>query len=252
MWPSNNWCDDYTLSLCPKNAPGLTSCNLAKIWRIFKIPSRLERLWNLLQNSYNAHHALSMLLHYLGKLEVQIWWILHWALKIWFILLARWNLVNFQNSVTAASRSEHFFARKEGEVSGKLEKLLQSSLRAVQFASVSSCARRLLKHFSCRSFRIMRTTDDLGMRFFRDISRTVLWVRRWSSWLDLLFDYSRDDEDNVLELWQPIFRTVFLHMSLSVAIWEASCIGIPMSIQSSRMLSIHLFFGLPFPRDPCV
>ena len=30
--------------------------------------------------------------------------------------------------------------------------------------------------------------------------------------------YSRDDEDDVLALWQPIFRTVFLHMSLSVAI----------------------------------
>jgi len=29
----------------------------------------------------------------------------------------------------------------------------------------------------------MRTTDDLGMPVFRDISRTVLWVRGWSSWL---------------------------------------------------------------------
>jgi len=30
---------------------------------------------------------------------------------------------------------------------------------------------------------MMRTTDDLGMPVFRDISRTVLWVRGWSSWL---------------------------------------------------------------------
>jgi len=47
------------------------------------------------------------------------------------------------------------------------------SLQAVQFASVSSCARRLLKHFRCRcSCSLMRTTD-----VFRDISRTVVWVR---------------------------------------------------------------------------
>ena len=39
----------------------------------------------------------------------------------------------------------------------------RSSLRALQFAPVSYCARRLLKHFSCRSFRMMRTTDDLGV-----------------------------------------------------------------------------------------
>ena len=36
-------------------------------------------------------------------------------------------------------------------------------------------------------------------------------------------------------------------MCLSVAIREASSIGIAMSILSSRMLSIHRFFSLPFP-----
>jgi len=48
------------------------------------------------------------------------------------------------------------------------------------------------------------------------------------------------------------FYQVFLHLSLSDAIWEASSIGIATSVQSSLMLSIHLFFGLPFPRNPCV
>jgi len=63
------------------------------------------------------------------------------------------------------------------------ENYFRSSLRAVQCASVSSCARRLWKHFSCRSFRMMRTTHNSGMSVFRDVSQTVLWVRGWSSWL---------------------------------------------------------------------
>jgi len=54
----------------------------------------------------------------------------------------------------------------------------RSSLRAVLFASVSSCTHHL-KRFSCRSICMSRTTDA----FFRDISRTVLWVWGWSSWL---------------------------------------------------------------------
>ena len=33
-------------------------------------------------------------------------------------------------------------------------------MRAAQFASVSSCARRLLKHFRCKSLHIIRNTDD--------------------------------------------------------------------------------------------
>jgi len=60
---------------------------------------------------------------------------------------------------------------------------LQHFMQAVQFTSVSYCTRRLLTHFSCRSFRMMRTTDDLGTPVFRDISWTVLWVQGWSSWL---------------------------------------------------------------------
>ena len=62
--------------------------------------------------------------------------------------------------------------------------------------------------------------------------------------------YSHDDEDDVIDLWQPILWTV--HMSRSVTIWEASCTGIPTSIQSSPMLSINLFFCLPFPWNSCL
>jgi len=56
-------------------------------------------------------------------------------------------------------------------------------MRATQFASVSSCARRLLKHFRCKSLQIIRDIDDRWIPVFRDISRTVLWVCSLSSWL---------------------------------------------------------------------
>jgi len=82
-----------------------------------------------------------------------------------------------------------FSSVKKMKSAANLENFFRSSLRAVQFASVSYDARRLLKHLSCRSFSIMRTTDDLGMHVFRDISRTVLWVRGWSSWLRTVIPY---------------------------------------------------------------
>jgi len=56
-------------------------------------------------------------------------------------------------------------------------------VRAAQFASVSSCARRLLKHFRHKSLQIIRNTDDWWIPVSRDISRTVLWVCGLSSWL---------------------------------------------------------------------
>jgi len=40
---------------------------------MFKIFALLENVWNLLQNPYNTIHlTLGMLLHYLGKLKIQI------------------------------------------------------------------------------------------------------------------------------------------------------------------------------------
>jgi len=56
-------------------------------------------------------------------------------------------------------------------------------MRAAQFVSVSSCARRLLKHFRRKSLQIIRNTDDWWIPVSRDISRTVLWVCSLSSWL---------------------------------------------------------------------
>ena len=56
-------------------------------------------------------------------------------------------------------------------------------MRAAQFASVSSCARRLLKHFRCKSLQIIWDTDDRWIPVSSDIPRTVLWVCGLSSWL---------------------------------------------------------------------
>ena len=56
-------------------------------------------------------------------------------------------------------------------------------MRAAQFTSVSSCAWRLLKHFRHKSLQIIRNTDDWWIPVSHDISRTVLWVCRLSSWL---------------------------------------------------------------------
>jgi len=56
-------------------------------------------------------------------------------------------------------------------------------MRAAQFASVSFCARRLLKHFRCKSLQIICDTDDRWISISCDISRTVLWVCGLSSWL---------------------------------------------------------------------
>jgi len=59
---------NYTVSSPPQNVPGLTSCNLAKTWHIFKILSLLEIIWNLLQILHNiVHYTLHTLPHYLRK-----------------------------------------------------------------------------------------------------------------------------------------------------------------------------------------
>jgi len=92
-------------------------------------------------------------------------------------------LTDFHNFFTAEVTVNTFSSVTKMKSAANWENFFRSSLRAVQFASVRSCAHRLLKHVSCRYFRMMRTTGNLGIPFFRDISRTVLWVRGWSSWL---------------------------------------------------------------------
>ena len=61
----------YTVS--QKNFPPLNSLYLCQILTDFQIFPLLESVWNLLQNSYDiTHFTLGMLLHYLGKLKIQI------------------------------------------------------------------------------------------------------------------------------------------------------------------------------------
>jgi len=117
----------------------------------------------VLQNAHNTvHHTLSILLHYLWKLEVQIWWKLHCALKTRFIIFAltRWNLNWFsQYSFTTQATLNTFSSVKKMKSAANWKNFFRNSLRAAQFVSG---ARRLLKDFSCRSFRMMRTTDDIA------------------------------------------------------------------------------------------
>jgi len=56
-------------------------------------------------------------------------------------------------------------------------------MRAAQFTSVSSCARRLLKHCRCKFVQIVWDTDDRWIPVSCDISWSVLWVCGLSSWL---------------------------------------------------------------------
>jgi len=54
-------------------------------------------------------------------------------------------------------------------------------MRATQFAYVSSCARCLLKHYRCKSLKIIWDTDGRWISVSRDISLTVLWICGLSS-----------------------------------------------------------------------
>jgi len=61
----------YHSTLCPQNAQCLTSCNWSKRNVSSKFFQRRRGYENLLQKLYNfVYHAISMLMHYLGKLEV--------------------------------------------------------------------------------------------------------------------------------------------------------------------------------------
>jgi len=61
----------YTVS--QKSSHLLTVCDFVKSWSILKIFALLESAWNFLQNQCDTTHlTLSMLLHYPGKLKIQI------------------------------------------------------------------------------------------------------------------------------------------------------------------------------------
>jgi len=149
----------------------------------------LESVWNLLRNPCNTTHlTLGMLLHYLGKLKIQI------VCRYSADMEENANKLHFECAghlpIVRWSDREHLFVRKACKVSGRLREVLNfwsrslaRFMRAAQFASVSSCARRLLKHFRCKSLQIIRNTDGRWIPVSRDISRTVLWVCSLSSWL---------------------------------------------------------------------
>jgi len=75
----------------------------------------------------------------------------------------------------------------------------------------------------------------------------------WGRFVDTLYmtylTYSRDNEDNVLALWQPILRTVFLHLVVSLLyekppVLEFTC---PYNIHEcyrSIFSSVFLFVGI--------
>jgi len=132
---------------------------------MFKIFALLESVWNLLQNPYNTTHlTLGMLLHYLGKLKIQI------LCRYSADMEEHANKLHFECTghlpIVRWSDQEHLFVLKEYKVSavadcGKFwSRSLVLFMRAAQFASVSSCARRLLKYFGCKSLQIIRNTDD--------------------------------------------------------------------------------------------
>jgi len=98
------------------------------------------------------------------------------------------SATDFVLPIVRWSDREHLFVRKENKVSGIYcgnfwSRSLARFMRAAQFASVSSRARRLLKHLRCRSLQIIWDTDDRWIPVSRDILRTVLWVCGLSSWL---------------------------------------------------------------------
>ena len=56
-----------------KKFPPLNSLQLCQMLTDFQIFALLESIWNLLQNPFdNAHRTLGMLVHYHGKLDIQI------------------------------------------------------------------------------------------------------------------------------------------------------------------------------------
>jgi len=127
-----------------------------------------------------------MLPHYLGKLKIQI--LCRYSADV----EENANRLHYECPVICLLSDEAtdniFLSLKNTKSVTDCEKFWSRSLalfmRAAPFASVSSCARRLLKHFRRNSLQIIRNTDDRWIPVSRDISRTVLWVCGLSSWLE--------------------------------------------------------------------
>jgi len=67
------------------------------------------------------------------------------------------SATDFVLPIVRWSDREHLFIRQENKVSGILQELLKQKLSMLHASSavlsVSSCARRLLKHFRCKSYK---------------------------------------------------------------------------------------------------
>jgi len=171
-----------------KKFPPLNCLKYCQILTDFQFFALLESVQNLLQKPYDiTHHTLGMFLHYLGKLKIQIF---H---RYSADMEENANKLHFECTGHSAdcrwSEQEHLFIHKEDKVSGRLRELLKQKLSMLRASStVRVC--QLLCTAPLETFQTQVLTDNLGhkrpmnTRFLpRDISRTVLWVCGFSSWL---------------------------------------------------------------------
>jgi len=192
--------------------------------------------WILIQNSYNTvHHTLSMLLHYLGKLEVQIWWKLQCALKTRFMLLAvtRWNLNWFPQFFYCCRHSEHLFICKEYQQNGKLEKFFRSSIYTSSAVRLS----QLLRTSPLKAFQLQIPSYNADNRWLRNAC--LPWYvtdcavsSGWSSW------------HRTISFTWSMFSSVKAHRGLSLP-WRLSTVPVSLNFFSNllMLLGVHPLFG---------
>jgi len=127
---------------------------------MFKIFGLLESVCNLLQNRYNTtHRTLGMLLHYLGKLKIQI------LCRYSAHMEENANKLHFECTGRLPMTENIFLSLKNTKSAADCGKFWSRSLArfmlAAQFAFVSCCARSLLKHFRHKFLQIIRNTRRL-------------------------------------------------------------------------------------------
>jgi len=127
-----------------------------------------------------------MLLHYLGKVKIQTFCRYSADMEENANKIAFWVHQSFSWLSGEAIEITYLSVKKTKSVAdcGNFwSRSLVRFMRAVQFTSVSACARHLLKRFRHKSLQIIWDRDDWWIPVSRDISRTVLWVCSLSSWL---------------------------------------------------------------------
>jgi len=138
--------------------------------------SKCLHCWKAYEICYKTHMSLlttpflQILCRYERKCKQIAFWVHRSFCRLWGE--ATKNIFSSIKKTKSVADYRNFWSRS-----------LARFVRAAQFASVSSCARRLLKHFRCKSLQIIRDTDDRWLLVCGDISRTVLWVCGLSCWL---------------------------------------------------------------------